>query len=93
MNNGMLWRIDDPKVAFSKSIQIAVEYYAKKFGRVPELCLVNEKMAIAELAPVEFMGKLITVKPFKGCLPNHLWIGVEDQAAYIPAGKVKESEL
>lgn len=73
MHTGMLW-FDNSPAALETKIQKAVDYYQKKFGRRPDLCLVHPSM-LKDAPPVE--GK-ITVRPYRPVLPGHLWIGVED---------------
>ncbi len=77
MHTGMLWFDDDPRTTLSVKIQKAMEYYSKKFGRTPDLCLVNPSML--ENGQKQFeLGKLI-IRPYQPVMPGHLWIGVEDQ--------------
>ncbi len=75
MNTGMLWYDNDPKTALSAKIERAVDYYRKKYGRTPNLCLINPGMVEKE-APKK--GK-ITVRPYRPVLPGHLWIGIEEK--------------
>ena len=44
MHIGMLWFDNDPRTTLSVKIQKAMEYYSKKFGRTPDLCLVHPSM-------------------------------------------------
>jgi hypothetical protein len=39
MHTGMLWFDNDPRTTLSVKIQKAMEYYSKKFGRVPTCAL------------------------------------------------------
>ena len=41
METGMLWYDNDPKTTLTDKVARAVEYYRKKYGRDPNLCLVN----------------------------------------------------
>lgn len=75
MNTGMLWYDNDPKTALSAKIERAVNYYHKKYGRKPNLCLINPNALKGE-KPED--GK-ITVRPYRPVLPGHLWIGVEEK--------------
>jgi hypothetical protein len=77
MHTGMLWFDNDPRTALSVKIQKAMDYYSKKFGRVPDLCLVHPSMMEGSSKQVE-LGKLI-VRPYRSVMPDHFWIGVEDQ--------------
>jgi hypothetical protein len=77
MHTGMLWFDNDPKTTLSVKIQKAMDYYNKKFGRIPDICLVHPSML--DNGQKQFdMGK-VTVRPYQPVMPGHLWIGVEDQ--------------
>jgi len=39
MSTGMLWFDNDPKLDLPAKIQRAIEYYQKKYGQKPDLCL------------------------------------------------------
>ncbi len=54
-----------------------MDFYRKKFGHIPDLCLVHPSMMENGQRQVE-LGKLI-IRPYKPVMPGHLWIGVEDQ--------------
>lgn len=77
MHTGMLWFDNDPHTTLSVKIQKAIDFYNKKFGRIPDLCLVHPSML--ETGQKQFeIGKMI-VRPYRSVMPGHLWIGVEDQ--------------
>jgi hypothetical protein len=75
MNTGMLWFDNDPKTALNAKIERAVAYYQKKYGRAPNLCLINPNALNGEKPTI----KTMTVRPYRPVLPGHLWIGVEDK--------------
>ena len=75
MHTGMLW-FDNSNALLSVKIQKAVDYYHKKYGRIPDLVLVHPSM-LEKNAPIEF-GKL-TVRPYRPVLPGHIWVGIEDK--------------
>jgi len=79
MNIGMLWFDNDPRTTLSVKIQKAMDYYNKKFGRIPDLCLVHPSMMDTGQKQFE-LGKLI-IRPYRSVMPGHFWIGVEDQKA------------
>ncbi|MBL8100886.1 MAG: hypothetical protein JNK81_17010 [Anaerolineales bacterium] len=79
MHTGLLWFDNDPKTTLSVKIQKAMEYYFKKFGRKPDLCLVHPSMLETNQKQVEF-GKLV-VRSYRPIMPGHFWVGVEDQKA------------
>jgi hypothetical protein len=74
MHTGMLW-FDDSQITLNMKIQKAMEYYHKKYGRVPDLCLVHPNM----LKDTKLEEEKITVRPYRPVLPGHIWIGVEDK--------------
>ena len=75
MHTGMLW-FDNSQTALNTKIRKAIDYYHKKYGRSPDLCLVHPSMLKDSNLEVE----KITVRPYRPVLPGHLWIGVEDQS-------------
>ncbi len=77
MHTGMLWFDNDPRTTLSVKIQKAMDYYNKKFGRIPDLCLVHPSMLDSGQKQFK-LGKL-TIRPYRPVMPGHLWIGVEDQ--------------
>ena len=73
MTVGMLWLCT--KKELTDNVQAAADYYQKKYGHAPELCLVNPSM-LAGKQPPDIEG--ITVRSYQPVLPGHLWIGFED---------------
>ena len=72
MNVGMLWLDDDGKRSLEEKVSRAVDYYQEKYGRMPEMCLVNKGMLPAE----KTVGK-INVQPTSNILPHHFWLGMK----------------
>ena len=58
MHTGMLW-FDDLQSTLITKIQKATEYYHKKYGRIPDLCLVHPNM----LKDTKLEDDVITVPP------------------------------
>jgi len=77
MHTGMLWFDNDPRTTLSVKIQKAMDYYSKKFGRVPDICLVHPSMLDNGKKQIEL--EKLTIRPYRPVMPGHLWIGVEDQ--------------
>jgi hypothetical protein len=71
MNVGMMWLDDDGKRSVEEKVSRAAEYYQEKYGRLPEICFVNQGM----LAAKKRMGK-VTVQPNSTILPHHFWLGL-----------------
>lgn len=79
MHTGMLW-FDNSQTALTVKIQKAVEYYHKKYGRTPDLCLVHPSMLDAEgRNQRQLEVNKLTVRPYRPVLPGHIWIGIEDK--------------
>jgi len=76
MHTGMLW-FDNSQTALNAKIQKAVDYYSKKYGHVPDLCLVHPSMMEKNQSEVQ-VNKL-TIRPYRPVLPGHIWIGIEDK--------------
>lgn len=74
MHTGMLWFDDDQKSTLETKIKKAVEYYQKKYGRTPDLCLVHPSTMEGQQLPEN-----MTVRPYRPVLPGHIWIGIEDK--------------
>lgn len=79
MNIGMLWFDNDPDTPLSLKVQKAAEYYQKKYGRLPDTCLVHPAM----LADAQLHVDRIIVQPLKTLRPNHLWLGINEK---LPSG-------
>lgn len=80
MHTGLMWFDNDPKTTLSVKVRKASDYYRKKFGRLPDICLVNPGMLDEhQVETIEEGGPPITVRPYRPVLPGHLWIGVEDE--------------
>ena len=84
MHTGMLW-FDNSQTALTVKIQKAVEYYHKKYGRNPDLCLVHPSMLDTNQRQLEVNALMnsaqrkLTVRPYRPVLPGHIWIGIEDK--------------
>ncbi len=76
MHTGMLW-FDNSQTALTVKIQKAVDYYHKKYGRNPDLCLVHPSMMETNQRQLEI--DKMTVRPYRPVLPGHIWIGIEDK--------------
>lgn len=85
MNIGMLW-LDTSSETLTVKVRKATAYYQKKYGRKPEICLVHPSAISADEEINDVDG--VAVRPWRGILPRHLWIGVEDVKALVPAEEV-----
>jgi len=92
MNTGFLFWFDGtPQRSLQEKITEAALYYRRKFDFQPTLCLVNPNDLVSDpkdetlalLSSLEVPnGIAVTVRPWKSVLPNHLWIGRDDQPEY-----------
>ena len=71
MNIGLLWFDNDPQTALKIKVERAADYYRRKYGRIPDLCMVHPSM----LAEKEGMTGKVAVQTNRAILPGHLWIG------------------
>jgi hypothetical protein len=79
MNTGMLWFDNDPKTTLDVKIQKAAEFYRHKYGRVPDLCMVNPGNLEKSPQQVEAaQSSKILIRPLRSIMPGHLWIGVDE---------------
>jgi hypothetical protein len=76
MDIGMLW-FDDSARPLGEKLQRAVEHYARKYGRQPTLCLVHP----GGLDSGEGVLAGVHVRGARSVMPNHLWVGVDEQPA------------
>jgi hypothetical protein len=70
----MLW-FDNSQTALAVKIQKAAEYYEKKYGRKPDLCLIHPVMF--DDPKMEIEG--LEVRPYRPVLPGHVWVGMQDE--------------
>jgi hypothetical protein len=75
MNIGMMWFDNDPKTTLSVKIERAAEYYRKKYGHSPNLCMINPRSMPENVG----MSGKITIRSQRMVLPGHLWIGLDEK--------------
>jgi hypothetical protein len=73
----MLW-FDDSNRTLPEKVARAGTFYRDKFGRSPNLCLVNPESCDIK----EGVVAGIELRQARMVLPGHLWIGVEEEAAH-----------
>ena len=74
MQAGMMWFDNDKNTTLVTKVKTAAAYYRKKYGRTPDLCMVNPSM-LPEKLPES--GK-ISIRPYQPIVKGHLWIGIDD---------------
>lgn len=78
MYTGMLL-FDDSKTSLQKKIEKAMNYYEKKYGCKPDLCLVHPSMMNGAIDGSTFSSDGLTIRTYRPVLPGHIWIGAEDK--------------
>lgn len=80
MNVGMLWFDNDVRTPLNTKVERAADYYRKKYGLTPDLCLVHPSMLTgAPPDAAENRAGKVSLRANRAILPGHLWIGVEDK--------------
>jgi hypothetical protein len=74
MKIGMLWFDNDPKTALDDKVNRAAEYYQRKYGRKPQVCLVHPSMVTGPAPRVSGIEIRSSVQVQR----NHLWIGLTE---------------
>ena len=74
MQAGMMWFDNDKETSLAAKVSKAAAYYRKKYGRSPNLCMVNPKM-IGEKGELD---EKITIRPYQPIVTGHLWLGIDD---------------
>lgn len=77
MQIGLLWFDGDPGRGLVAKIEDAARRYREKFGVAPNCCYVNQAAWTGD-APVSAALRIV---PAVNILPNHFWVGVEEQMA------------
>ncbi len=80
MDIGMLWFDNDKKSDLVTKVSRAAAYYRSKYGEEPNLCFVHPSMISEDKAEA---GR-IEVFSNSSVLPNHFWIGVQQQKITSP---------
>jgi hypothetical protein len=77
MHTGMLWFDSQKDKPFAQKLQGAVDYYAKKYGRTPDLCLVHPSMLVGNTHLSLING--LEVRPYRPVVPGDIWVGISDK--------------
>lgn len=76
MLSGMLWLDTDKQRTLEEKVLRAAHYYEEKYGRLPQLCLVNEGML-----PEETLMGDVHVRPVPNMVAHHFLLGVDASPA------------
>ena len=77
MNIGMLWFDNDTTTDLAAKVRAAADYYRVKYGKAANLCFVHPSMLNEPLQTTEG----IEVRTLHWVLPNHFWIGVNQNTS------------
>lgn len=99
MQSGMLWYDGDKQKTLAKKVAEAALYFRKKYGRTPDMCLINakdvEKLPADTPSQVDVDGRKVDIRSWKGIVPGHLWIGFqhEPEPQPVPVEPVKSDAV
>jgi len=75
MKVGMLWFDEDQTRSLATRIGRAAEYYQRKYGARPNVCMVHPlTLGQDDGGP----GAGLAVRSSSAVLPNYFWLGVEE---------------
>jgi len=76
MRVGMLWFDGNRELEFGARIERASKFYSEKYGRQPNVCLVNPRTL-----PQEAPGHVGSLKigTSSSVLPDHFYIGIGER--------------
>lgn len=78
MQIGMLWFNNDPKVSVQDRADGGGDYYNKKYGKYPNLCVVHPSMLPEfDKDQKHYTNAGMELRVSRSVLPNHFWIGFE----------------
>ena len=81
MKVGMMWFDGDSQNDLQVRIKRAAVYYQNKYGEQPNLCVIHPSTASANAT---HLVAGIDVKMSGSVLPDHFWLGIDDQLSSIP---------
>jgi hypothetical protein len=72
MREGLLWYDGDGSRDLDKKVNLAAQFYRKKYGRKPNVCYVHPSV-------MKRSRKIngLRVAPLGSVLKNHFWVGEE----------------
>ena len=77
MKVGMLWFEEDQTRSLAARISRAAEYYQRKYGARPNLCMVHPLTMEQEEQAAQEGLKICSSN---AVLPNYFWLGVEERS-------------
>lgn len=79
MNAGMMWFDNDPLTALTSKVNRAADYYRKKYGLDPDICMVHPSMLEEQHEIDERPTGEVAIRSNRAILPGHFWIGTEEK--------------
>lgn len=76
MRVGMMWYDGDASRNMDEKVERAAAYYRNKYGRSPNLCLINPEM-VGE-SDLSFSGN-VEVRLNSAVLLDHFWVGIRPE--------------
>ena len=77
MNVGMLWFDDNQTRTLEEKVRRAAAYYRKKYGRKPDLCLINPQSGNGRTKAVGSIQLLA----LPDVLPYHFMMGISENGS------------
>ena len=71
MHTGMLWFDNNDQRDMESKLQRAVEYYEKKYGKRPGVCVVHPLTLAGQQK--DLLG--LNIRTSNTVLPHHFWLG------------------
>ncbi len=91
MELGMLWFDGEAQRPLPERLERAARYYAQKYGRPANTCYVHPSTMVTGGRAAETKASKreqcvagLTVRASRTVLPNHFWLGVEEQLPVMP---------
>jgi hypothetical protein len=79
MNVGLLWFDNDPRTPLTDKVERAADYYRRKYGRIPDMCLVHPTMLGSHPDKNPGHAGKVALRTNRAIMPGHLWIGEDDK--------------
>lgn len=79
MNVGLLWFDNDPRTPLMTKVERAADYYRRKYGRIPDMCLVHPTMLGTQTDHASEHAGKVALRTNRAIMPGHLWIGEDDK--------------
>jgi hypothetical protein len=76
MQAGLLWYDSDPARSLAAKATAAAERFTEKFGVIPDVCYVNERVLKGAEQTIPFHEGQLRLAPANNILVNHFWIGL-----------------